>query len=114
MQHPVVGTREPRVAGELLLQNGEEVLVHVQVPLPHVLLALVEPPRFRHEHALYPIVVDVSSSTPYCGHVINTRAKEFVCRSEQSTCYARSTTGSSRWPVSTRSTLPTPPWSSSA
>jgi polyisoprenoid-binding protein YceI len=43
-----------------------------------VLLALVEPPRFRHQHALYPIVVDVSSSHPYCGHVINTKAKEFL------------------------------------
>src|SRR5207253_7150507 len=58
------------LAGELLFQDGNEVLVQVKVALPHALLALVEPPRFRHCTALYRNVVDVSSSVAYCRHVI--------------------------------------------
>src|SRR5438067_12153434 len=113
MQHPVVGSREPRIAGELLLENGEEVLVHVQVPLPHVLLALVEPPRFRHHSQSTAIVVDVSSSQVTVDTSSNRGRRSSSWRSKQSACYGQSTTGSSRWPVSTRSTLPTPRWSSS-
>jgi hypothetical protein len=48
MEHLVVSARQAGVSRELLLQEGVEVLVQVEICLPQVLLALVKPSRFRH------------------------------------------------------------------
>src|SRR5438876_11434863 len=98
----------------MLFEDSKKVLVHVPEPMPQVLLALVEPPRFRHQNQSTAIVVDVSSSDGLLWIRHQTERGSPSCRSKQSACCAQSTTESSPRPVSTRSTLPTPPWSSSA
>ena len=45
MEHRVVGARQAASRDELLFQRGVQVLVQVEVRLPHVLLAVVEPSR---------------------------------------------------------------------
>ena len=53
VEHLVVRPRQP-VARELLFQERVEVLVEVEVGLPHVLLAVVEPSRLRHRRTVPP------------------------------------------------------------
>jgi hypothetical protein len=62
-QHLVVSPRQAGAALELILQRGKEVPVHVEVRLPQLGLALVEPTRCRHARTVQ--LVDVSAQRRY-------------------------------------------------